>query len=332
MRFLSLFFVLLCSLGQPLDAQTMQYVTAKSGLNMRNAPSVKSKSILRVPVGASVEVEEKKYKSETLSGLAGNWRKAKYKGKTGYMFDAYLSAVKPGTSGISEPGTENPFGDLFYVDVASGLNMRSEPTIRAQSLLRVPNGEAVQLEAKNYKTETISGRKGNWRKGTYQGKTGYLFDAYLSSSKPVAGATKPGAAGQIQKPSAKGSEEKLRSDLLSAKANLIYSDESLSSFELFSTKGIDLYNSIIGEGSAEKPSEAVLLQLSASKQGQGKVFKVLVEDITLNTTIFTSSYILGENTQSVGVGNVGCGRLRIRIKDQDGKLLFQDFINFYCGE
>ena len=74
-------------------------VIAKTGLNMRSEPTVKSKVITKLPFGVKVDfVDEKSYGLDTLqqfddkqkSPIVGYWVKVSYKGMIGYVNNAYL--------------------------------------------------------------------------------------------------------------------------------------------------------------------------------------------------------------------------------------------------
>lgn len=66
-------------------------VLALSGLNLREEPSVGSKSIVKVNCGESVEVLELPSVKFTFEKINGYWLKVKYREKEGYIFDGYLS-------------------------------------------------------------------------------------------------------------------------------------------------------------------------------------------------------------------------------------------------
>ena len=71
-----------------------QFVFAKSGLNMREEPELKSKVIQRLPLGAKVEVHDYDFGSGDMiiEGLKGKMVKVKSQGKEGYVFSGYLNS------------------------------------------------------------------------------------------------------------------------------------------------------------------------------------------------------------------------------------------------
>lgn len=60
------------------------------------------------------------------------------------------------------------------------LALRDQPDSETGELLmKIPHGSVVTLENCEKSTTTISGRKGRWCMVSYQGETGYVFDAWL---------------------------------------------------------------------------------------------------------------------------------------------------------
>jgi hypothetical protein len=72
------------------------FVAAKSGLKLRETASLTGKPLLTAPQGASVVWISTDYqKSVEVEGTQGYMAKVKFNGKTGYMFDGYLSNNSP---------------------------------------------------------------------------------------------------------------------------------------------------------------------------------------------------------------------------------------------
>ena len=60
------------------------------------------------------------------------------------------------------------------------LALRDEPDVENGTLLaKIPHGAVVNLENCEKQQTTVAGRKGRWCMVTYQGETGYVFDAWL---------------------------------------------------------------------------------------------------------------------------------------------------------
>jgi hypothetical protein len=60
-----------------------------------------------------------------------------------------------------------------------GIVLRAAPNKGAEKLLNIPQGEIIVVDNAFLATETIGKKKGHWRKCSYKGKTGYVFDGFL---------------------------------------------------------------------------------------------------------------------------------------------------------
>lgn len=65
------------------------------------------------------------------------------------------------------------------VTAASGLNVRSEPSIKGKVIGRLNANQIIEIEAKTYGELTVEGVPGFWRKTEINGKEGYVWDGYL---------------------------------------------------------------------------------------------------------------------------------------------------------
>ena len=83
----------------------------------------------------------------------------------------------PGTEASSQP-TGAPtleYETLYVVNVEHYVNLRSEPSIKAEPLAQIPKGAAVQFTAQKI---------GEFLQVLFDGKTGYAHMDYLSPEKP----------------------------------------------------------------------------------------------------------------------------------------------------
>lgn len=98
-------------------------------------------------------------------------------------------------------------GDLLFVWAKSGLILRAAPDFKADKIITLPYGTEVKTLSSKFRDEDISeievtvvqpytfngknypGYKipGLWVQVTAQGKTGYVFDGYLSKYPPILG-------------------------------------------------------------------------------------------------------------------------------------------------
>lgn len=121
-RALVCFLAIVCCFLSTLKAQTTEttYVWAPSGLTLRATPDFKGAKLALLPYGTAVQITEYAQMDTSygeLSGTSiepkvielptitsdgitvatvhGSWAKATFDGKTGYLFDAYLSTMQP---------------------------------------------------------------------------------------------------------------------------------------------------------------------------------------------------------------------------------------------
>lgn len=107
-------------------------------------------------------------------------------------------------------------------------------------------------------------------------------------------------------------------------AYLIYEDGSLSSFNLIDNQSISLWNTIIGEGAAEKPSQKVLLQLEG--ESEATQLRVYQQDVLQGQQTFNL-----QGLQEFTITDTGCKVVRIELL-KEGKVFMQKEILFECGE
>ncbi|MCB1201564.1 MAG: SH3 domain-containing protein [Leptospiraceae bacterium] len=84
--------------GSEISFNEMQkmYVTANSGLVVRDAASTDGKKLTVIPFGKAVEASAVKNEDMTISGKTGRWTKVHYAtGKTGWAFGGFLSDTAP---------------------------------------------------------------------------------------------------------------------------------------------------------------------------------------------------------------------------------------------
>lgn len=75
-----------------LTKDTYCYVLAPNGLNLRQAANSSSKKIIKLPYGAKVKyIGGVNSKMIVVDNIRGGMAKVNYQGKTGYVFEGYLS-------------------------------------------------------------------------------------------------------------------------------------------------------------------------------------------------------------------------------------------------
>ncbi len=83
--------------GQDTESHVVRYVISEDGLNIRTAPDLNAEIIFTLKKGSKVQIKEIS-KSITITlpnGYNGNWIKINYEQIHGYVFDAYMSELKP---------------------------------------------------------------------------------------------------------------------------------------------------------------------------------------------------------------------------------------------
>jgi len=108
------FLVLLLSISQFAHSELLPFnnpkpveqlnVWAIKGLALKQQPAMSAKTILTIAYGQPVNVIDAKFfgtatmpvkNNSLIKTLKGNWIKVSYKGKQGYVFDAYLLKIPP---------------------------------------------------------------------------------------------------------------------------------------------------------------------------------------------------------------------------------------------
>lgn len=113
---------------------------------------------------------------------------------------------------VQDAGGQTTAGDSLWNWAVSGLKLKERPAVNSKRIAGIPFGEKVrvvedtvpavafvQLTCKSRPEKQCFSLKGNWLKVEYAGKTGYVFDFYLSSF-PVLGLTKAVHSGEQEGP------------------------------------------------------------------------------------------------------------------------------------
>jgi uncharacterized protein YgiM (DUF1202 family) len=91
--FLGLFFI---SIGCAAQQNGIFYVTAKSGLSLREGKNLNAKLLVKIPYGTKISVNYPDEIEEiTIDGMDAAWAKTTYGGKSGYVVNAYLIPWPP---------------------------------------------------------------------------------------------------------------------------------------------------------------------------------------------------------------------------------------------
>ena len=79
------------------ESESFVYVTEKSGLFLRSAPSTTSEKLDLIPYGTKLPGDDINlgYGEETIMGAWGRWEEITYKNQSGYVFTGFLSHINP---------------------------------------------------------------------------------------------------------------------------------------------------------------------------------------------------------------------------------------------
>jgi len=150
----------LISVPSPASAAS---VTATANVNLRSGPGTNYAVITVIPEGASVE---------TTGAVRSGFSPVTYNGRSGFASADYLSS----SGGGGTVGSDGPTGTRYVTGGA--LNFRSGPSTADSVIGVLPNGAAVQL----------TGRQANgFAAVTYNGRSGWAFLQYLSTSGGTSG-------------------------------------------------------------------------------------------------------------------------------------------------
>lgn len=139
---------------QNVAAKKTGYATAS--VNVRSKPSNEGEILGTLSKGTSVEI----------LGSEGNWYQISFAGKTGYVYNKYISLTKPEET--PKPSTTKT------VYTTADLNVREQPNNTAKILGTLKKGAEVQTTALTNGWYTIS----------FAGKTGYISASYTTTTKP----------------------------------------------------------------------------------------------------------------------------------------------------
>ena len=70
--------------------------------------------------------------------------------------------------------------NIFYITSNDGLLLRRQPDRKSEALVLMPYATKITVIEKSGTVDDIDGKKGNWYKVTYKGKTGWCFSGYTA--------------------------------------------------------------------------------------------------------------------------------------------------------
>jgi hypothetical protein len=94
----------------------------------------------------------------------------------------FLDCKDKTTDSSADPGSKG--SEAYYIFTKTSLNLRAQGDKNSASLGQIPRGSQLKVLEKSGNSETIEGMAGNWWKVEVDGKTGFMFSAYISRYKP----------------------------------------------------------------------------------------------------------------------------------------------------
>ena len=140
------------------DTLTAIVATEEGSLNLRQLAKAGSAVLTTIPQGAQVSVTE----------LGTTWSAVTYFGHSGYVMTTFLSF----DDGDDTQGTEQNEDTYAKVTTESGsLNLRQLPKA----------GSSIYCTIPQYQIITVHSMNAEWSKVTYDGITGYVMTAFLTT-------------------------------------------------------------------------------------------------------------------------------------------------------
>lgn len=96
--------VFFCSvlIAQEPVSHQFKWISAKSGLRMRDGSSLGAKKLSTIPFGERVDFIRELEEVEHLAGTWGKWTEVDWRGKTGWVYSGFLSDLLPSSNTLSE--------------------------------------------------------------------------------------------------------------------------------------------------------------------------------------------------------------------------------------
>jgi len=158
--------------NNPENVPDQLYING-SKVNIRSTPSLNSEVIFQLNTGDKCDIIEKG-KQETIKGSTNFWYKINYSGKNGWVFGDFISL-----SYISAPIETN---EKVYAQLSingTKVNIRANPVLNSPLIMQLNTGDKCDIIEKGNQ-ETINGNTNFWYKIKFQGKTGWVFGAFVT--------------------------------------------------------------------------------------------------------------------------------------------------------
>ncbi len=199
------------------EMNTEMYVLNQ--VNVRKQPDADSELLDKLKKDTKVTV--------TAQCIENNWYRISYDGKTGYVSNNYLTKTAPPTPTPTVTPTPTPVGYTYremntVMYVLNQVNVRKQPDADSELLDKLKKDTKV--------TVTAQCKENNWYRISYDGKTGYVSNNYLTKTAPPTPTPTPtGKPTATPTPTAKPTVTPKPGGNTSKKINLVvYTNKSVS--------------------------------------------------------------------------------------------------------
>ncbi|PAD39585.1 hypothetical protein CHH53_05070 [Terribacillus sp. 7520-G] len=143
-------------------------IDVSTSLNVRAEPADDAEVIGKLQGGQAVEIKE----------VSHDWGKIDYYGQEGYISMVFVSGAQDTGASEADVQQASQSSDTTkgYVQVATSLNVRSNPDMSAEVVDSLYNGDAV----------SILSIENNWAQIEHNGITGYVSMDYISTTESEA--------------------------------------------------------------------------------------------------------------------------------------------------
>ncbi|MFP7171282.1 N-acetylmuramoyl-L-alanine amidase [Terribacillus sp. FSL K6-0262] len=143
-------------------------IDVSTSLNVRAEPADDAEVIGKLQGGQAVEIKE----------VSHDWGKIDYYGQEGYISMVFVSGAQDTGAAEADVQQASQSSDTTkgYVQVATSLNVRSNPDMSAEVVDSLYNGDAV----------SILSIENNWAQIEHNGITGYVSMDYISTTESEA--------------------------------------------------------------------------------------------------------------------------------------------------